>query len=175
MFNLKDKIMKYGWMALAILAITLLVGQSWRLHVSQLAEAKAITTLANERAAAAQANTTQIGAIRKIENSMEVTASETRKTTNAQVSSLNVRSDSLLQRVRNAAVSAKPAEVPSTSAVAGDGQAAGRDPQPELLGQFGEEDVREAKRGDTIRLHLQACYALYDRAQEALNKLGKTE
>lgn len=159
--------------AAAVAVLTGLLGvQTWRLHVSQLATAKAVTTLATERAVASEARAIQQSNFRKTEINLGNSAAQTRKATNDQVRSLDVHSASLLQRVRNAA-GAQSGDVSGTAAAPGDGQVVARSPEPELLGQLGEEDVREANRADTIRLHLAACYADYDRAKAALEALNQ--
>lgn len=166
-----DKLKAYGWMFAAIAAASVLGIQTFRLHTTQLQLATATTTLANERAVAADARATQISNFRKSELSLVTGASETRKITNDKVNSLNAHSTVLLERVRSAQA-AQLDRVPSTSAVAQDGQTVARTAQPELLGTLGEADVLEAVRADTIRLHLEACYRDYDRAEEALKSLA---
>lgn len=159
--------------AVAVAVLTGLLGvQTWRLHISQLETAKAVTTLATERAVASEARAVQQSNFRKTEINLGNSAAQNRKATNDQVRSLDVRSASLLQRVRNA-TAAQSGDVPSTPSVTSPGQVVPRSSEPELLGQLGEEDVREANRADTIRLHLAACYADYDRAKAALEALNQ--
>lgn len=167
-----DKLKAYGWMAVAIAATSALGVQTFRLHVSQLSEAKAISTLANERAVAADGRAKQVDTFRKSELLLVTESFETRKVTHEKVSNLAVRNDALLQRVRNAESTKLVVDMPSTTTAPTDGEAVSGILKPELLGSFGEEDVREASRADTIRLHLEACYRDYDRAAETLKALG---
>ena len=167
-----DQLKAYGWMAVAIAATTGLGIQTFRLHGAQLKTAEAVITLANERAAAVKATAAQLATYRKTEQSLMSSASETRKKTNEQIATLTLHSASLMQRVRNAQAAQSGANLSGTSAVASDGQVASEHTQPELLGSFGETDVSEASRADTIRLHLESCYRDYDRAEEALKVLG---
>lgn len=167
-----DKLKAYGWMAAAIVAASALSVQTFRLHTAQLQRAEAVTTLANERTSAADARATQINNFRKSELSLVTGASETRKITNDKVSFLNSRSSALIQRMRSAQAAVKFVDLPSSTSVATDGQAVAGSAEPELLGSLGEADVLEAVRADTIRLHLEACYRDYDRAEAALKALG---
>lgn len=167
-----DKLKAYGWMAAAIVAASALGVQTVRLHTAQLQRAEAISTLANERATAADARATQIDNFRKSELKLVAGASETRKITHDKVSVINSRSSALIQRMRSAQAAVKFVDVPSSAPVASDGQAVAGSTEPELYGSLGEEDVLEAGRADTIRLHLEACYRDYDRAEAALKALA---
>lgn len=167
-----DKLKAYGWMAAAIIAASALGVQTVRLHTAQLQKAVAISTLANERAVAADARATQINNFRKSELSLVTGASETRKITNDKVSVLNSRSSTLIQRMRSAQAAVEFVDVPSSAPIASDGQAVAAGLAVELFGKLGEADVLEAARADTIRLHLEACYRDYDRAAKALKSLG---
>ena len=166
-----DQLKAYGWMVAAIAATSALGVQTVRLHTAQLQKAEAVTTLANERAAASLARAVQIDTFRKSELKLVTGASETRKATHDQVATLNVRSASLLQRVLVAQASRCSPDVPATAPVATPGQVATRGAEAELLGSLGEADVLEATRADTIRLHLEGCYRDYDRAEAALKAL----
>lgn len=170
-----DKIQKYGFMVLSAALGALLLAQTVRLHGSQLAEAKAITTLANERA---ESNATALAKqerVRNAERSLFNDSSESRKQINDQVRVLSARNASLLERVRLAEErsSTGRANLPSTASTTGTGQAGTGDSGAELLGSLGTADVQEASRADLIRLHLASCYRDYDRARETLSGLSK--
>lgn len=161
-------------MAVAIVAISGLGIQTFRLQSAKLETAGAVTTLAQERATAAAALAKQTETHRKSEQKLMAGATETRKKINDEINTLNTHNTSLLQRVRNAKATAA-ACMPAPTAVASNGQTVAGSAQPELLGSPGEADVLEASRADTIRLHLEGCYRDYDRAEEALKALNKAQ
>lgn len=173
-----DKLKAYGWMAAAIALSVLLATQTLRLHTSQLAHAAVKTQLsdtnsayAEERTKAATSLVAAHDAARTAEAGLGAAASEIRKETNDQVSALVTQRDSLRKRVRLAEARAAAAAImPQAAAVAPARQAPSGVPRAELLAPIGEEDVVEADRADTIRLHLAACYRQYDKAREALNQ-----
>lgn len=166
-----DKIKAYGFQALSLVLLVLLATQTFRLHYAELREAKAITTLANERASSAEALVASQEETRIAENALSANAAETRKVTNDQVRTLTTQRDVLIKRVRVAEANAATATLVSKVTAATSDRAA---PQGnhggELLSTIGEQDVDEAIRADTIRLHLVACYRQYDQARETLSK-----
>ena len=168
-----DKIKAYGWMALSVAALSLLAVQTWRLHTAQLDTATAVTTLANERAIASEARSTQNTDFRKTEIALSNFDSQTRKNTNEQVRIVAAQRDTLLNRVRIAEASAKSGGLSCSTTTSDDGASTSRRDKPELLAQIGTADVLEAERADVIRLHLEACYTQYNRAQEALKEFNK--
>ena len=95
-------------------------------------------------------------------------ATSTRKETNEKVQTASTQSADLLRRLRAAEARAIAAEQQASALATSLRQAAVRDDGAELPGQIGEEDVLEALRADTIRVHLLACYAQYDRAKAEL-------
>jgi hypothetical protein len=159
---------------LAAAGLAVLLGlQTWRLHTAQLETATAVTTLATERANASAATAKATTEVRSTEVGLQAGAPETRKETNDQVRSLAAQRDALLRRLRIAEDNLATARlVSSTTAAASDRQAPAGSDAAGIPGPIGEEDVAEAERADVIRLHLAACYAQYDRAQEALKGLG---
>lgn len=179
LLNIKDTVLKYGWMALAITCASLLLVQTLRLGASEIETAKVTTTLANERAdwqkERVEKATLLAAAVtrnRNTEYDLTEQATQLRKQTNVQVQTLSAQRDGLLQRVRNAEARLAAAHVPGADPTTVDRQAPAGGDGAELLGTYGEEDVREAERADLIRLHLASCYRQYDRAQEALIKAG---
>jgi hypothetical protein len=175
-----DKLKAYGWQAAALVLAVLLLGQTFRLHTAQLEtahvearEAKAAQAYADERAKAALQFAAKSEANRKAETNLNKQAAATRQKTNEKIAALDARAGDLLERVRRAEARASGADVPGSSPAAGDRQAGPGGDGAELLGSLGTADVQEAKRADTIRLHLAACYADYDRAQAALEALNK--
>lgn len=164
-----DKIKQYFWMAAAILSFGLLCWQTVQLQAKELELADAAVAIATERREASDKLREETDRNRKTEQGLADSAATVRKEANEKVDAATARADGLLQRVRLAEARAKSlAQVPSTSATASDGQAASGDDEPELLGTFGEEDVLEARRAETIRLQLVACYRQYDQARDAL-------
>ena len=165
-----DKIKAYGFQALCMVLLILLTVQTLRLHHSQIQEAEATTTLANERSVAASALVKREADTRVTENGLSTGASETRKVTYDQVTNLTNQRDALLKRVRNAEANANKSSVSKACTTTSTGQALDKDVGGELLARIGEKDVDEAIRADTLRLHLKACYLQYDAAREALSK-----
>jgi len=164
-----DKITSYFWMALAIVASIGLATQTLRLHSAQMAKAEAVVASATDRATASSNLAMGQEKARVTEYTLNTGAAGITKATNVAVQALSTQRDSLLQRVRiaesNAATARLVSQAPSTSSA---GRALGGSDGPELLGTLGEADVGEANRGDTIRLHLAACYAKYGEVRKAL-------
>ena len=92
--------------------------------------------------------------------------------THEQVQTLSRQRDALLSRLRRAEANASSRSACTDAPTTTYAQAPQGDNGAEFPGSLGEEDVREAERADTIRLHLAACYAQYDRAEDALKALG---
>lgn len=165
------QIKAYGWMALSIFFGTLLASQTVRLHFSQLAEAKAVLTLAQAQNAATEARNTLNTEAREKEKDLNTSAADTRKDTNDSVRKLTTQRDDLVKRLRYAEANAATANLISkTTRVTCDGEATSRDSGTQLPNTLGAEDVDEALRADTIREHLKACYTQYDKARQTLSQ-----
>jgi hypothetical protein len=168
-----DKLKAHAWMFTAAALAALLLWQTTRLwgaeiQISQL-QLQHAQTIAKQSQDLAKAQ----AAARSAEAGLQAGAAGIRKETNDQVHSLAAHRDALVRRLRVAESNLATARLVSeTTAAARAGQAAGGGGRPELPASIGEEDVAEAERADVIRLHLAACYAQYDRAQEALKGLG---
>lgn len=165
-----DKIIAYGATAIAL---TLGVGlgvQTWRLHTAHIALAAEQVSISNVRTKAATDLANAQAKHREIEQGLNTSAAQTRKETNDQIRVLSAQRTSLLDRVRLAEARATTSNMSQASATPSNGTVAGRIDGGELLGSFGTEDVEEATRAETIRLHLKACYALYNRSAEALSR-----
>ena len=147
--------------------------QMWQMQKLRAAGAEERQKWAEERAKQSQDLAKAQAAARSAEAGLQAGAAEIRKETNDQVRSLAAHRDALVRRLRVAESNLATARLVSeTTAAARAGQAAGGGGRPELPASIGEADVAEAERADVIRLHLAACYAQYDRAQEALKGLG---
>jgi hypothetical protein len=176
-----DKIQKYGWMAAAITAASLLGLQTWRLHSEQLQHAALKVEVAAERQAAAQANANQHAQFRKTEINLANDAAASRKDTHGKVSSLNDQRDRLLVGSRSMrGQSSGTSGIGTGTAAAVDRQAGPISDGTGLHGPAGAasavfdvDEVNEAFRADLIRIHLLACYRDYDRAQAALKRLAE--
>lgn len=132
-------------------------------------------TLSARKTQSVEAVAKATGAVRSTESVLQATSADTRKETNEKITSLTAERDNLLRRLRDSEARAKSAAaVPSSSHLASSGQALEDGDGTQLLATIGEEDVEEATRGDTIRLHLEACYSQYDRAKAALERLGQS-
>lgn len=153
----------------AVFGVLLLV-QSARLHTAQLKQASTATALANAQALSAEALAVSTTVMRESEQTLVSGASVTQKKTNDQIRTLTAQRDALRKRVLNAERRAANPGVPQTAPASCPGAVAQRDDGAELLGSFGQEDVEEALRGDTIRLQLAACYQRYEQARQALMK-----
>ena len=165
-----DKIFAYGATAIALILGVGLGVQTWRLHTAQITLAAEQVSIANVRTKAATDLAAAEKKTRETESALNQVASDTRKETNEKITVLTARSTSLLDRVRLAEARAATSNMSQASATPSNGTVAGRIDGGELLGSFGTEDVEEATRAETIRLHLKACYALYNRSAEALSK-----
>lgn len=164
------KLKATGFMLLAITLTVLLGWQTWRLHTAQIELADTLVTLATEHATAANALTVAQGEHREKEQFLNTSAAQTRKTTNEKLLVLATQHNSLLERVHLAEARASDPSHSQVSTTSSDGSVASVGDGPELLGSLGAADVEEATRADTIRVHLKACYADYNRAAEALSK-----
>ena len=165
-----DKLKAYGFMVLAGALAVLLGLQTWRLHTAQIDLATNLVAIADVRTKAATDLTAAEKKTRDTESTLNQAASDTRKETNEKITVLTTRSSSLLDRVRLAEARAATTKLSQASTTPSDGTVAGRSDGGELLGSFGTEDVAEATRAETIRFHLKACYALYNRSAEALKQ-----
>ena len=113
--------------------------------------------------------------VRSTETELSNTAADIRKTTNEKINSLTSERDTLLHRVRSAEATARKLQLSKATSTGANGQASEGSAGTELLATIGEQDVEEANRADTIRLHLEACYRQYDGAKEALSRVGTVE
>ena len=107
---------------------------------------------------------------RSASNVLASAASDTRNQTNVKVQATDNQYNTLLRRLRAAETRARTAEAKTCANVTDHGETPVGDHGAELPGSIGEEDVQEAKRGDTIRHHLLACYAQYDRARAEVER-----
>lgn len=110
---------------------------------------------------------------RDAELELHTSTAQIREETYEKITSLTTDRNALLRRLRDARQATANACVPQTTSDTRDGQATRSGDEPELLGQLGEEDVLEASRAETIRLHLAACYRQYDRVKTALEAMSK--
>lgn len=166
-----DTIKAYLGVALAILFGGLSIVQTVRLHDAQLEVADLRVELESEKATAANALAVSNIAARETEIGLGSKAANTRKETNDQIRNLTAQRDALLRRVLNAELEAAAAAVVSkASSATFPGGASKGSHGAELPGSLGQEDVEEALRADTIRLHLAACYRQYNEAKKALSQ-----
>lgn len=101
---------------------------------------------------------------RTAEQNLQTVINQTRKDTDAKVTTARAAADDLRERLRKYAAAPAPNPVPPPTGLAGTDQAPGISDQHVVLGALGAEDVSEAERAEVIRLHLLACYASYDAA-----------
>ncbi len=165
-----DKLKAYGFMALSGVLAVLLGLQTWRLHTAQIDLATNLVAIAGVRTKAATDLAESEKKARETESTLNESAAQTRKETNEKITDLTARSTSLLDRVRIAEARAATTKLSQASTTTSDGSVAGRSDGTELLGSLGTADVEEATRAETIRLHLKACYADYNRVAKALSK-----
>lgn len=158
------------WKPIAITLLVLFGVQTYRLQQSNLATAKVTTTLAQERTTAATKLVQAQAKVLETEHSLQQSADEARKISNESITVLTAQRDALTIRLRNAIAKANTGRVPQAAAIASNAEGVSGSTGSELLGSFGEEDVLEAHRADTLRTHLVACYSQYDAARSELNK-----
>jgi len=169
MLALLEKVKAHIWMGLAILVSGVLIVQSVRLHNAQQEVAAVHSYMASEQAKAAVVMAELEAKARATEQSLQTAAAEIREQTNATIRTLSFQRNDLAKRVRLAEARAHHiSPLPGSDSATSPGAAPLGDYGSELLGSFGEEDVDEAYRADTIRLHLAACYRSYSEAREAL-------
>lgn len=159
-----DKIKSNVLMVVAgILAITLLV-VSGLLVQAKLSAAAFEVTVSEERQKAAEKVAELTEALRTKEAAIASKYEKTIHKSNEDLKSLAISRDNLLKRLRNATSSQRTAN----NSVTDNAKVTEGVVRQELLGSFGEEDVSEANRADTIRIHLQACYEQYDNVRNTL-------
>jgi hypothetical protein len=114
--------------------------------------------------------------LRDIEAQLVRETTTIRKQTDEKVHSLIAQRDALLRRLRLAelaqASGGKLPELSCPAPAAALDQVAPGAGATELPRPLGEQDVDEALRADTLRLHLLACYVQYERAEDALKAVG---
>lgn len=165
-----DKIKAYGFMVLSGLLLVLLAVQTMRLASAEIDYEKLNNTLITERALAVKAVADRLEANRTTELDLMGYVANTRKDVTNEVTITTNERDALLKRVRNAEAKARAATVSQVGPATCAREAPPSDLGTEVLATLGEEDVEEANRADTIRVHLIACYKQYDAAREALAK-----
>jgi hypothetical protein len=166
-----DSLKTYVAGALAIVLGLLLMVQTVRLTGAQTALNKAKLELSEEKALASKSVAVATTQARETEQALSEKASDTKKETNDQIRNLTAQRDALLKRVLNAELDSAAAAVVSKAATDTFlGAVAKGSHGGELLGSFGQEDVEEALRADTIRLQLAACYRQYEEARKALSQ-----
>lgn len=161
-----------SWIPMLVLLVSLSGGTVLYFHkeakINQLQ-----TEISKLKEEAALEAIKQVETIRKVEQSLQEDAAVFRKETNDKVTAMSSERNRLLKRLRNYEArqsNTGMSESPSTTEA---GEIASGDPLGEFLNQLGEEDVHEAVRAETIRLHLIQCYANYDRAEAALKGLNQ--
>lgn len=160
---------------LLAIAIVLAGWQTWQLGEARSAEAKAVAALAQYQQKASDNLTGEVITVRANEQGMQETASVIRKNTNESVQATVAEHDALLKRLRVAEANLATARLMSSVAYAASpGAASPGGDEPELPARIGEADVREAKRGETIRLHLASCYAHYESARSSRKPVSGT-
>lgn len=166
-----DSLKTYVAGALALVFGLLLMVQTVRLTGAQTALNKVKLELSEQKALASKAVAMATTQARETEQVLSEKASSTKKETNDQIRNLTAQRDALLKRVLNAELDAASAAVVSKATSATfPGAVAKGSHGGELLGSFGQEDVEEALRADSIRLQLAACYRQYEAAKKALSQ-----
>ena len=139
-------------------------------HAAERRADKAELTLSQDREAAATANAQLVQKARETEQSLTRQAETIKEETHAQITALDARAAALARRLRDAAATSR--LVPTTPAVASDGEAAAVCDGGGLSGKFGSHLISEAERGEKIRISLLACYKQYEDARKALSSLS---
>ena len=142
----------------------------WAGEVSDRRIAKLETQISTMKHESAKAEAQDERDARSASNVLASAASDTRNQTNVKVQATDNQYNSLLRRLRAAETRARTAEAKTRANTAYHGETPVGDHGAELPGSIGEEYVQEAKRGDTIRHHLLACYAQYDRAKAEVER-----
>lgn len=176
MFGLTDKLLSYVAGALCLVLAAALFFTYGALHKAERRADKAEVALATERTAWADERTKAATALafattkaREKEQALAAAAHQSEEIKNAEIATLATRAADLRKRLRNAEASAATARLVSkASAVASTSEVAAVCHGSELSGQFGEQLVSEAERGEKIRISLLACYRQYDDARKAM-------
>lgn len=111
--------------------------------------------------------------VRSTETALVTASMDTTKELNAEIKTLTRRRNALLDSLRIAKNTANYVELSPTTAATGNGEATTGNYGSQLPATIGVEDVEEAERADTIRLHLAKCYTDYYRAKDALKGLNQ--
>lgn len=165
MMKLKDWI--FG--IVVVILFLLLMKQTNELHSVDKARDTAVTELANYRIEAGKELQKKTDIYRQNEQKLQADASDVRKETNEAIQTVGTHRDVILKRLRTAEANLATARLMSrTSSDSSNGTVASGDTGTGLLATIGAEDVDEATRAETIRLHLKACYARYDQVQVAM-------
>ena len=165
-----DKILKYLAIASFLVALSLAIVQTWRLHGAELAKAEAVVALATERREAAVQLAQEQAQVRKTENNLQASAATTREQIHEATQAISSERDAILERVRSAEARQRKllAAVSSATSVASIAEAGPQGHGTEVLATIGAADVDEASRADLIRAALLGCYRDYDSARAAL-------
>ena len=141
---------------------------------SEIADLK--LTISQRETTSAQGEATAQTEVRSTEAGLADGAGQDRKKTNEQIDSLTSQRNALIRRLRIAEDRAtRSMQLPKDSKPASDGHATGDGDGTQFPATIGTEDVEEASRADTIRVHLEACYSQYNRVKDALGKGGGSE
>lgn len=171
-----DKIKAYGFMVGCIALAGLLAVQTLRLHSEQRATDRAMTTLANERAAWAHERANAADALarattqaREKEQALAAAAHQSEETKNAEIATLAARAADLRRRLRNAEANAATSRLVSGAAAApAPGDPSGLRDGAVIPERVGDGLVGLAERAEAVRLQLAACTRQYNAAREAL-------
>lgn len=160
------------WLVLVLIG---LMGTKILLQRSEIAEvneaaAKVAVSVANERTEAATKLAAAHALIRTKEQELRTEFNASEKMKYDQLQDANARASDLATRLRNSETkyTRLKRELSQASASTGITEAPTGSPEPELLGEFGEADVAEAKRAELIRSHLLGCYRAYDSLTQKL-------
>lgn len=152
----------------ALVLVSLLGFQTWRLGQAQLEIAELQSQYASEKAAAMERLALANKKARDVEEGLNEKVALQERIGNEKIHAISVQRDALVVRVRRAKAAAHTRVSKATADPADDPSGRVGD-AAELSGSLGVEDVEEAARADTIRVELLTCYAQYEAARLALN------
>ena len=155
-----------GVLCLVLTAFLLI--QTGKLHNAERRADNAELTLSKERESAATQLAQLVQKARETEQSLTRQAEQIKEETHAQITALDARADALARRLRDAAATSR--LVPTTPAVASDGEAAAVCDGGGLSERAGTDLVGLVTRAEKIRLQLASCEAQYDGARAALSR-----
>ncbi len=167
-----SRLQAYVSIGLIVVVLGYALWQTHQLAGSRAKEAELAETLSTLQKEALAAHVSEEQKKRNQSERIARVAEFVRDQTYEDVRALTVQRDALIERLRKSKATANLLfnTLSKTSPDTKPSELASIDNGSVILGSFGEEDVLEAERADTIRVHYIACKSQYDAVREELSK-----